>query len=84
MFSLICAWINDWVNNGEDGDLKRHRGHYDVIVMKYDSGIGYQCFGDRDETEEIGNLTPPMSSLYNPWNTQFIFGRNASIILHEV
>ena len=33
MFSLICVWINGWVNNGEAGDLRRHRGHYDVIVM---------------------------------------------------
>ena len=33
MFSLICARINDWVNNGEAGDLRRHRVHYDVIVM---------------------------------------------------
>ena len=33
MFSLICAWINDWVNNREAGDLRRHRDHYDVIVM---------------------------------------------------
>ena len=33
MFSLIYAWINDWVNNREAGDLKRHRGHYDVNVM---------------------------------------------------
>ena len=30
---LICTWINDWVNNGEAGDLKRHRAHYDVTVM---------------------------------------------------
>ena len=33
MFSLICVWINGWVNNREAGDLRRHRGHYDVIVM---------------------------------------------------
>ena len=33
MFSLICAWINDWVNNREVGDFRRHRSHYDVIVM---------------------------------------------------
>ena len=32
-FSLICAWINDWVNNREAGDLRRHRDHYDVTVM---------------------------------------------------
>ena len=33
MCSLICARINGWVNNGEAGDLRRHRAHYDVIVM---------------------------------------------------
>ena len=33
MFSLICAWINDWVNNREAGDLRRHHAHYDVIVV---------------------------------------------------
>ena len=33
MFSLICARINDWVNNREAGDLRRHRCHYDVNVM---------------------------------------------------
>ena len=33
MFSLICVWINGWENNREAGDLKRHRAHYDVIVM---------------------------------------------------
>ena len=32
-FSLIWAWINDWVNNREAGDLRRHRIQYDVIVM---------------------------------------------------
>ena len=31
MFSL--TWINGWVNNRETGDLRRHRAHYDVIVM---------------------------------------------------
>ena len=33
MFTLICARINDWVNNREAGDLRCHRTHYDVIVM---------------------------------------------------
>ena len=32
MFSLICVWINGWVNNHEVGDLRCHRAHYDVIV----------------------------------------------------
>ena len=33
MFSLICAWINAWVNDRKDGDLRRHRVYNDVIVM---------------------------------------------------
>ena len=33
MFSLICAWINGWVNNRKADDLRRHRVHYDVTVM---------------------------------------------------
>ena len=33
MFYLICAWINGWVNHREAGDFRRHRAHYDVIVM---------------------------------------------------
>ena len=35
MFSLICAWINVWVNNREASDLRRHLSHYDVTVMLY-------------------------------------------------
>ena len=33
MFSLMCIWINDWVNTREAGDLRRYRGRYDVTVM---------------------------------------------------
>ena len=33
MFSLICVWINGWVNSREAGDLRRYRAHYDVTVM---------------------------------------------------
>ena len=33
MFSLICVWINGWVNNREVGDLRRYHAHYDVTVM---------------------------------------------------
>ena len=44
MFSLICARINDWVNNREAGDLRRHLAHYDVTVMSYISKET-KCFG---------------------------------------
>ena len=50
MFSLICVWINDWVNNREAGDLSCYRAHYDVtnafvhqwtsVVMDSTSGNG--------------------------------------------
>ena len=35
IFSLIYARINDWVNKREAGDLRRHRAHYDVIVIRW-------------------------------------------------
>ena len=31
--SFDLTWINGWVHNGEAGDLRRHRAHYDVTVM---------------------------------------------------
>ena len=34
MFSLIWPWKNGWVNNREAYDLRRHRAHYDSIVME--------------------------------------------------
>ena len=34
MFSLICVWINGWVNDREADDLRRNRTHYDVIIMQ--------------------------------------------------
>ena len=33
MFSLICAWTNDWANNRQAGDLRRNHAHYDATVM---------------------------------------------------
>ena len=43
MFSLICGWINGWVNNREVGDLRRHRAHYDVTVMDRQDFPRFQC-----------------------------------------
>ena len=33
MFSLICAWTKWWANDGDAGDLRRHRASYDVTVI---------------------------------------------------
>ena len=42
MFPLIFDWINSWVNNREAGDLRRHRTHYDVIVMMRRSSASWR------------------------------------------
>ena len=44
MFSLICAWINGYVNIREAGDLRRHRAHYDVTVMNYFIGCDARIY----------------------------------------
>ena len=33
MFVWSAPWINGWVNNRKAGDLRRHRAHYNVILM---------------------------------------------------
>ena len=33
IFSLMCVWINVWVNNREAGDLRCYRANYYIIVM---------------------------------------------------
>ena len=35
MFSSICAWINNWWSNGDAGDLRHNRAHYDATVMPW-------------------------------------------------
>ena len=40
MFSFICTWTNDWVNNRDAGGLRRHRAHYDVTVMCFQGNRG--------------------------------------------
>ena len=44
MFSLICTWINGWINNREAGDLRRYRAHYDVIVMNFELCVSLKFF----------------------------------------
>ena len=46
MFSLICAWINGWINNRDASDLRRHRAHYDVTIMLQISiiHVSISCF----------------------------------------
>ena len=41
MFSLICAWINDWVNNREAGDLRQPP----IVIMTW--SLWCQCNANR-------------------------------------
>ena len=44
MFSLTCAWDNEWANNRNAGDLKRQCACYDVTVMSSTSkGFRVTC-----------------------------------------
>ena len=61
MFSLICARINDWVNNREAGDLRRHHDHHDVNVMMTGSLYGQstyrRCISLRKD-HQCGSMVP--------------------------
>ena len=61
MFSLICTWINSWVNNGEAGDLRRHRARYDVIAMVYANTPGEKRQYDQhwESLLMVWSLYPP-------------------------
>ena len=37
--SFDLPWINDWVNNREAGDLRRHRVHHDAIELRNVKGF---------------------------------------------
>ena len=52
MFSLICIWINGWVNNRDTGDLRRYRAHYDVIVMSFSTPYVLITLKRREEENE--------------------------------
>ena len=56
MFSLICVWINGWVNNREAGDLSRYRAHYDVTVMYWRFLVFYYGQVPIDYTRIHGSL----------------------------
>ena len=53
MFSLFWAWKNAWVNNLGTGNLRRHRGHYDVTVMNLfqDWITAYETRGTQSSNE---------------------------------
>ena len=68
MFSLICTWINSWVNNREAGDLRCYHAHYEVIVIEwcavYSGGELADCLSVAlTKTKSVLIHYPPNSTL---------------------
>ena len=70
MFPLICAWIADWANNREAGDLRRHRAHYDVIVMtSWHSKCNCRRRHDDDDDDAHDHIMDRMAFLFTSGET---------------
>ena len=70
MYSLICAWMNGWVNNREAGDLRRHRAHYDVTVMKL--GPNTRTVGYGKAVYELGQMNCTQTEMKKLTNLTFL------------
>ena len=67
IFSLICVWINGWVNNGEAGDLRRFRAHvtsllpdgtkplHEPMLTYHQSGLVVREFRGRAQNIKLQN-----------------------------
>ena len=78
MFSLIYAWTNGWVNHRYAGDLRLHRAHNDVTVMRLCTTMilsGYL-------TAYIMVLLDPVLLTHSPW--QLKFDRNFILISYKL
>ena len=83
MFSLICDWTNDWANNRDAGDLRRHGAYYDVTVMhikQYDvrgrEGISVKNRHSSDDIIFTMNWKNP-----RPHTTNLLFSLELSTII---
>ena len=70
MFSLICAWINGWVNNREAGYLRSHRAHY---VMRFLTLVPLNVF------EETCNVI----FIFHLWKSSVMEVMNSFIIQYQ-
>ena len=82
MFSLICVWINDWINNREAGDLRRYRGHYDVTLMwrqlDIASGNGLLPSGNKPLPE------PMLTSIHDATGQSDMFDFSGVLLLSKL
>ena len=76
MFSLICVWINGWVNNREAGDLRRYHAHYYAIVMRKTNAL---C---SIKQTVLLIFEPPMSWNGKNWSCKITHNMNKSLKLN--
>ena len=76
--------MNGWVNNREAGNLRRHRGHYDVNVMHYELmqficpiSVGWFHFANMVTLKNIGNfdhcITTEKNTTKHEWSLLLIW-----------
>ena len=96
MFSLICAWINDWVNSRGASELRRHRAHNNVIIMA--TACNYMIWRlTRKLFRIIGSFQEPIIGVFvivvNFWtNSRYLWhvrhcnvdGMNSGFCVHNV
>ena len=69
MFSLICVWMNCWVNSREAGDLRRHRAHYNVTnVTNVTLGVGGPAMPTANVLVPNTHQTISHFILVQPWS----------------
>ena len=78
VFSLICAWINDWVNTREAADLICHLAHYDVIVMIITAMQKRKCHFD-----EFVNTGCPGSCQIDTFQCSQFYDEFHNLVSHE-
>ena len=71
MFSLICDRANGWTNNKDTGDLRRHRAHYDAIVMNIVTDDGLATWGSRPKSSMIFIMI--LDSFWDPHTKVWIY-----------
>ena len=80
VFTVVCARINGWVNNREAGDLRRHRAHYDVIVMYLDSPYTGSPWGACDVHTSVNRVIIGPDNGLSPVRHQTITSTNADLL----
>ena len=63
MYSLICVWINGWVNNREADDFRSYHAYYDVTVMTKSQNLVHNV----SDVLSLGLILTTRISLYCIW-----------------